>query len=189
MAKGRDGVGNADSGRGASALKDGLRLVYTQNKLTEEEARAIVRIDSGKVNVAPSEATRWFKFIGVSLGNTTEQYPDGDNVGVLVTWEPPAIMADITQEIRSKILDDIDNPADGVRYSNHPTAKDRAAWQVVEKHLPGKGETAGRKVIAVWIKNGLLEYRHFENPKDRHKAKGLFVSEITKAFSREGLRE
>ena len=61
--KGNAGAGNADSGRGASAMKDAARLVYTLTPMSHEEAdtfgmseadrRSFVRMDSGKVNIAP----------------------------------------------------------------------------------------------------------------------------------------
>jgi RecA-family ATPase len=55
--------GDANRGRGASALKDAARLVYTLNVMTKEEAKtfgireedrwAYVRMDKGKVNIVP----------------------------------------------------------------------------------------------------------------------------------------
>lgn len=39
IAKGKGEAGNADAGRGASAIKDGGRLVYTQTPMSEAEAK------------------------------------------------------------------------------------------------------------------------------------------------------
>src|SRR5262249_4056894 len=83
--------GNADRGRGASSLKDAGRLVYTITPMSVEEAktygvneelrRVLVRMDSGKVNIMPPlHLARWYKLVGVMLGNVTELYPNGDNV-------------------------------------------------------------------------------------------------------------
>jgi len=81
--KGTTGPGDADSGRGASAMKDAARLVYTLTRMTSEEAknlgiaekdrRYLIRMDSAKVNIAPPlEEAKWFKLVGVPLGNATE---------------------------------------------------------------------------------------------------------------------
>src|SRR5580693_2693386 len=73
------GPGDADRSRGASAMKDAARLVFTLTPMTTQEAiqfgleeadrRSLIRMDSGKLNIAPSshEAT-WFRIVGVSLG-------------------------------------------------------------------------------------------------------------------------
>ena len=61
--KGTADPGNANRGRGASSMKDGGRLVYTLAPMSPEEAQAfgvkeeerrmLIRMDSGKVNIAP----------------------------------------------------------------------------------------------------------------------------------------
>ena len=100
--KGANGTaGDPDSGRGASAMKDAARLVYTLMRMTPEEAgpfgikadaerHLLVRFDSGKVNLCPpAAAARWFKLVGVELGNGTDEYPHGDNVQTVEPWTPP----------------------------------------------------------------------------------------------------
>jgi RecA-family ATPase len=61
--KGAIKPGDADAGRGASAIRDAARLVYTLCPMSPEEAKAFgipqeqrrryVRMDSAKVNIAP----------------------------------------------------------------------------------------------------------------------------------------
>ena len=86
--------GDANRGRGASAMKDAARLVYTLNVMTKDEAKtfgikeedrwAYVRMDKGKVNIVPpSRQAKWFHLIGVPIGNVTEIYPNGDEVQVI----------------------------------------------------------------------------------------------------------
>jgi RecA-family ATPase len=98
--KGATDPGNADRGRGASATKDGGRLVYTLTTMTSEEAqtfgvsedarRNLIRMDSAKVNIAPPAAhAKWFRLIGIPLGNATEQYPHGDVVQTVEQWCHP----------------------------------------------------------------------------------------------------
>ena len=92
--------GNADAGRGASSMKDAGRLVYTLTPMSEDEAkqfglseddrRSLIRMDSGKVNIAPpSRAAKWFRLIGVPLGNGNAVYPNGDEVQTVEPWTPP----------------------------------------------------------------------------------------------------
>jgi RecA-family ATPase len=98
--KGSSDPGNADRGRGASAMKDAARLVYTLSGMSPEEAKAFgineedrrfyVRMDSGKVNIAPPmRKAKWFKLVGVRLDNGTDLYPSGDEVQVVEPWKPP----------------------------------------------------------------------------------------------------
>jgi hypothetical protein len=81
--KGTPTSGDADSGRGASGIKDAGRLVHTLTAMSEEEAkmfgishterRGYVRLDPAKVNITPpSQHTKWFRLVGVNLGNGTK---------------------------------------------------------------------------------------------------------------------
>ena len=94
-------AGDANRGRGASSVKDAARLMYTLTGMDKEAAKLLgvneddrknfIRIDSAKVNIAPpNSSTRWFKLIGVHLGNSTAEYPHGDVVQTCTVWEPPA---------------------------------------------------------------------------------------------------
>src|SRR5262249_7668516 len=115
--KGLSEPGNANRGRGASAFKDGGRLVYTLTPMSEgqgsawglgEEWRQIIRMDKGKVNLAPSVGTKWFKLVGVPLGNVTELYPEGDNVQTVEPWKPPDMWDSINTATANAILNDIE---------------------------------------------------------------------------------
>jgi hypothetical protein len=187
--KGTAEPGNADSGRGASAGKDAGRLVYTLTPMTTDEAqsfgvaerdrRQLIRMDSAKVNIAPpfSEA-RWFKLVGVSLGNGTELYPNGDEVQTVEPWNPPDTWQGLSQNLLNIILSEIDaGLSDGNRYSDGSNVTDRAAWRVILKHAPEKTEKQARAVIKIWVKNGVLVRHEYENPKTRKLVAGLRVDE------------
>jgi len=117
--KGQVTAGDADAGRGASAARDAGRLIYTLTRMTEEEAKAFgikaeernlyVRLDSGKVNIAPpsSEAT-WFKLVGVKLDKGAGDYPNGDEVQTVVPWDPPKTWANLSNAQLNAALTDID---------------------------------------------------------------------------------
>ncbi|MGV7219237.1 AAA family ATPase [Bradyrhizobium sp. UFLA05-112] len=188
MSKGPADPGNANRGRGASALKDALRLVRTATVMTADEAKAfglseverrrLIRVDDAKLNIAPMTEARWFRLVGVDIDNATELYPSGDNVQTVEVWRPPGLFADISVPTVSAILDEIDaGLPDGNRYSN-AARSDRPAWSVVRRHWPGKWEGPARLIVNTWLKSGLLIEKDYENPKTRKPVKGLWVDHL-----------
>jgi hypothetical protein len=187
--KGQADPGNAHKGRGASALVDAGRLVYALAPMTGEEAKTFglqeadaryyIRMDKGKVNIAPpARVAKWFKLVGVPLHNVDELYPNGDEVQTVEPWTPPEVWENLDSDLQNAILDSIEaGVSDGRRYSDAPRVKDRAAWQVVIKHAPDKNETQAREIIKTWVKAGVLESRDCEDPTERKTVKGLFVVE------------
>lgn len=166
--KGIADPGNADRGRGASSAKDAWRLVYTLTPMTRDEAkelgigeelrRSLIRMDSAKVNIAPpmSEA-RWFRLIGVPLGNQTAMYPSGDNVQTVEAWTPPGMFEDISNFLANQILDALDaGLPNGDPYTNENKASVRAACDVVIRFCPTKTKDQARAIVGTWIRNGVL---------------------------------
>ena len=157
------GPGDADRGRGASSMKDAARLVYTLNPMTTEEAeqfnlseadrRSLIRMDSGKVNIAPpSHEATWFRLIGVPLYNGHGVYLAGDNVQTVERWYPPKTWEGLDSALLNRILDDIEAgcPGGTSRYSTAASAKDRAAgeWSsnmhpIRPRNRPGKSSRHG----------------------------------------------
>jgi hypothetical protein len=185
-AKGASDPGNANRGRGASAMKDGARLVYTLTPMSTDEAKAfgvseeqrrfLVRMDSGKVNIAPPlRSASWFRLLGIRLDNANELYPHGDEVQVVVPWDPPDTWAGLGSVLLNQILTVIDTGLpDGNRYTDAPRSE-RAAWMVVVEHAPTKTEAQAREIIRVWIKNKVLVHRDYINPETRKAVKGLYL--------------
>ena len=183
------GPGDADRGRGASSMKDAARLVYTLNPMTTQEAeqfnlseadrRSLIRMDSGKVNIAPSshEAT-WFRLIGVPLDNGQGIYQAGDNVQTVERWHPPKTWDGLDSALLNRILDDIEAgcPDGTSRYSTATNAKDRAAWRVVVIHAPDKNEKQAREVINAWVKSGTLFLKEYTDTAARKQFQGLRVN-------------
>jgi hypothetical protein len=178
--------GDANRGRGASALKDAARLVYTLNVMAKEEAEkfgideekrfAYVRMDKGKVNITPpSRKAVWFKLIGVSIGNSNEMYPHGDEVQVVESWTPPDVMFGLSNAQAKEILDKIEEGMeDGRRYSHVSSAKTRAAWKVIVDVEPKINEKQAREIIKVWMKSKVLVSKSYRNEKDRKDEEGLW---------------
>jgi hypothetical protein len=185
--KGPADPGNHNRGRGASAMNNAGRLVYTLTTMSPDEAKAFgideerrrdyIRMDSAKVNITRHGKTKWFKLIGVRLGNATEMYPNGDEVQTVEPWTPPETWADLSSELLNKILTAIDGGLpDGNLYSDSHNAKERVAWRVITEHAHQKTEAQAKEIIKTWVKNGVLEHRSYTNPVTRHEVKGLRVN-------------
>jgi RecA-family ATPase len=82
-----------DDTRGASSVRDAVRMLRILNVMSHSEAENLgfddferlsyFRVDRGKANtVAPARAATWRKFESVELAN-------GDDVGVITPWEMP----------------------------------------------------------------------------------------------------
>lgn len=194
--KGTADPGNADRGRGASAVNNGARLVYTLATMSTDEARtfgvaeterrSFVRIDSGKVNIAPPlREAKWFQIVGVDLRNRTALYPSGDSVQTVTVWTPPDTWEGATDDVRQRILAEIEagvsaasalKEKPGSRYSRHHNAAWRMAWPVVQRHLPNKSEQHCKDMINEWVKIGVLVEEEYTDPNTSQKAKGLRCS-------------
>ena len=186
--KGAADPGNADRGRGASAFKDAARLVYSLTRMSADDAalfgvpdadrRALIRVDLAKVNITPpATEARWFKLIGVPLGNSTPDYPNGDEVQTVEPWQPPDFWRSIPASVANQILDQIEvGLPDGRRYSPAAQAKDRAAWSLVQAAVPTLTEAQSKLVIATWLKNGLVDSRSYHDPAERRERAALFVN-------------
>jgi hypothetical protein len=182
--KGTPTPGDADSGRGGSSIKDAGRLVHTLTSMNEEEAKMFgiseadrhgyVRLDPAKVNIVRrSQKAKWFRLVGVRLGNGTKaadgspggDYPNGDEVQTVEPWTPPELWADVSAATLNTVLSEIDaGMPNGQRYSDAPNAKERAAWYVVQKHCPNKTEGQCREIIRTWVKNGVLYRDDYNYP-------------------------
>lgn len=186
--KGIAGAGDADRGRGASSMKDAARLVYTLTPMSLEEAkqfalneadrRSLIRLDSGKVNIAPpSREATWFRLIGVPLDNGGGIYPAGDNVQTVEPWQPPNTWAGLDHPLLNRILDVIEaGLPNGSRFSPAPKADDRAAWRVVVEQAPDKTEKQAREIIKTWVKSGTLYTEDYEDLGQRKTRAGLRVN-------------
>ena len=187
-AKGAPDPGNANRGRGASAMKDAGRLIYTLTSMSLEEGQAfglseverrhLIRLDSAKVNITPHMGdAKWFRLVGVEIGNASNLYPHGDQVQTVEPWTPPDTFAGLSNLMIGAILNDIDaGLPDGNRYTDAPRIFERAAWRVIVKHAPATSEGAARKIIKVWTMSGLLVRRGYENPNTRKAVNGFWVN-------------
>ena len=188
--KGAPDPGNADAGRGGGALKDAFRLCYTATPATEPDAKALgisaddrvglIRLDSGKVNlVRNSFVARWFRLVGVRIGNSSETYPHGDEIQAIERWYPPDAFKGVGDDVWNRILDDIAaGIGDGGRYTDHAmAADDRQAFRVVQRHLPDRSVEKAKAIIKGWKQSGLLVLRTYHDDAERKDKQGFVVDD------------
>lgn len=171
----RKGNGDAtvDDVRGAAAIMGAVRSARLLSVMTtreagelgiaEEQRRFHIWVNpTGKPSLMPPISVRqWLRLESVSLGNVTEDYPDGDSVGVLSSWEPP--------NHRSLLWM---NPRDcepcwwAIRQAaplNRRKDVQSSGWigHVIAKSLgldpsTGEGKAQVKAAVSEWIKSGLL---------------------------------
>jgi DNA polymerase I-like protein with 3'-5' exonuclease and polymerase domains len=172
-----------ESARGASALIDACRAVRLMDKMSakeHEELREIqpdmlppghyFRTFSGKRSFAPpADQSDWFKIENLTLANN-------DNVGVVTPWRYPASQEAIAPELAKDIVAEIGRGMpNGQRFSASPGATRRQAWPIVQKHCPDKTRDQCRRIVADWIRRGLLYEDDYDDPIYRKHQRGLFA--------------
>lgn len=169
--------GDANRGRGATAIKDGGRLVYTLCDMTAEEAEKysltaddrldLMRVDSGKVNTARrNPEPLWFRRVGVPLGNTAVNplYPHGDTVQTVERWHPPAPTSGITKTQLAAIFAELrGGPEDGEFYSPNQQAGSRWAGNPIIERTD-LDEIAAHRLLKDWLKNHVLGKAEYRSP-------------------------
>ena len=187
---GQPAAGDANRARGAGAMKDGGRLMYTNTWMTEDEAKAfgvpederrlLFRVDSAKVSLTkPSATTQWFKLASVNLDNGSDTYPNGDEVQTVERWTPPELFEGFSTVDLNKALDRLRaGMGDGRLYSAAPSAKVRAAWRVLKEICPAQNESRCREIIAAWVKNEVLSIGTYYDEKERKENEGITGAKI-----------
>jgi hypothetical protein len=182
--KGIGTAGDADRGRGASAVVDAGRLIRTVTTMTQAEAEIfgvsdkdrthLVRVDDAKINLAPLDPTAmWFKLIGVPLGNTAvnPRYPRGDVVQTVERWYPPDVFdkEDFPKTQIAQIFEVLRNGLEtGDPYlSDSRAAGDWAGWPICK--LADKSKGQAKRILKAWIDNGVLVESEYLSEKRGHK--------------------
>ena len=172
-----------EAARGASAFVDACRSARVFETMSAKEHEQLSEIDpdmlppghyfrsfNGKRSFAPpADQSDWFKIESFELFN-------GDNVGVVTPWRYPASTATVAPEIVKNIIAEIDRGMpNGQRFSNDNAATKRATWPIVKKHCPDKTRDQYRRIVAAWIKQGLLYEDDYDDPVYGKPRKGLFA--------------
>lgn len=155
----------AESARGGKALTDGCRSVRVLNRMSKEEGenadvenpRSYFRVFVDKANLAPpAETSDWFHLESVDLGNNpTGGY--GDSIGVVVPWQWPDLMADVTvSDLRA-----VQAAVSKGRYRASPQAGDWVGHAVadvlrLDLNKPNDKRKAAN-LLKVWMASGALK--------------------------------
>ena len=183
-------ISNIDAARGAKALTDSARVGLLMSTMSATEADEFgindddrlgyVRLDDAKRNMAVAAKARWFRHQTVPLGNTFDPtYPNGDSVGAIVPWDPPANeLAEAPNAELNTVLDAIKaGPEPGILFTKSKRG-DSGRWcgqllcdafQVIEKQAA--------KMLAAWFRSGLLFEKEYYHPRWRRQTKGVYVDD------------
>jgi hypothetical protein len=174
--------GDPDAARGASAIVGAARIVLTMAMMSEDDAQAFglpkerknrgryFRLDDGKQNYAALDDARWYEAIVYFLDND-------EAVATAEPWDPPDPLAGATVSTACAAIDEIEAGfGDDRRYSAARSAKERAAWSVVQRHMPALTEAQARQVIKKWVADGVLEVREYVDGVSRKPRMGLFAN-------------
>jgi hypothetical protein len=181
---------DVDAMRGAKALTDAARSAALLTPMTAEEARHLsvpererwrhVRLDDAKANMAPrADAAQWFRLESVALGNHTPLYPHGDSVAAIAAWKPPSPFRQLSPVECNRALDKIAaGIGDGAAFSAHRTgrATERWAGSVLVRGF-GLDEADATRVIAAWLRSGLLVEEEYRHPTQRKLRMGVRVDD------------
>ena len=190
-------AGDVDAARGAKSLTDAARAAFLLSVMTPEEAQALsvperdrwrhVRLDDAKANLAPrAETARWFLLETVALGNISEDYPNGDHVAAVRPWAPPSPFRGLSAADCNRALDLIAaGPGAGMAFSAHRTGRSGERWagRVLVQHF-SLDEGAAARVIAAWLRSGLLEEAPYHDGQQRKTRLGVRVIDARRPADR-----
>jgi AAA domain len=175
--------------RGAGDIPNAARFELAVKKMTPSEAdhfqidgkerASYFRLGSlgSKVNYIAADDAEWFERVTHVINGTP--------VGACIPWIPPDAFEGMTTDVSNAILDDIEaGLPNGDRFSDSNSAKERAAWKVIVKHLPGKSEKQARRVINKWVKNEVMQTRTYHHSDRREDVQGLFVNNAKRPGTR-----
>lgn len=190
-----NGAGDANVIRGAGAIVNSTRISATLMPMTADEATAIgidqserhlfVRYDDAKSNQSlKTNTAKWFRKESVELTNGTG-FEEPDEVGALVPWTPPNAFDGISTASINMALDridegiiDSDGVVTGVRYtsSTRGGSRESGRWAGgLLMEMLGTTEAQAKKMLASWVKTGVLVEQNYHCPEQRRERNGLFA--------------
>ncbi len=177
--KGQNTPGDPDSLRGASSIVGAARVALTINVMTEQEAegfaipkerrRDYFRLDGAKSNYAPIDEAEWFV-------REVRELENGDAVAVAWPWEPPSVFRDLSVEQCNVVLDRIGaGYAPGLLYRPNQLGGASPRWVGNVLVQNGLTEEQAKKVVKLWLRNGLLVEKRYKDASEGKMRTGVIV--------------
>jgi hypothetical protein len=175
-------TGQVDDIMGATAIRATFRSSRVLTKMTQEEAEKLdvtdgawryARISGSKENYAPPpDKATWFRLASVSLGNGTDDYPEGDEIGVATTWECRRLFEGMDVNQLKAVFDALRNTVHGP--SKQATHTPWAGQPLIE--IGKRSDREASKIVKAWIENGVLREDEHLN-EQRHKVKKVVLAD------------
>jgi hypothetical protein len=184
LRKGASGI--PDDLMGATSLRATFRSCRILARMAPELADEMkipdpwryIRVAGTKENYAPPpERGTWYRLIGIPLGNATEEYPDGDEIGVATTWQPPTMFEGMDAATLGAVFA-------ALRQSDHGPNRQakntpRAGTPLMD--IGRRSEREAGKIVAEWIKTGVLVKGNYYHGASKHKVQRVIVDEAKAA--------
>lgn len=197
-------AGDVDAARGAGALIGIARIVSTLFPMTAKEAEAMgvkpdqrghyLRYDDAKANLnIVSPYARWFRKDTITLNNAVDGIP-GDEVGVLVPWQPkgPSVLEEqivaFFKRVDQGLLDENGKPT-GEFYTTEASGR---AGRSNERYLAGFAQeffhldalSQAEALIEGWRKSKrFVSGPRYKSPETR-KMRSRVISEFSPDYSK-----
>ena len=175
--------GNPDDLMGATSLRATFRSCRILARMAPEAAEQMkiadpwryIRIAGSKENYAPPpEKTSWFKLVSVPLGNGTDDYPAGDEIGVATTWQARPMFEGMDAAALAAVFTEL-------RLTIYGPSKQAKHTPWVGKALMergGRSEREATKIIAAWLKNGVLIKSTYYHTESRHEVAKVSLDDV-----------
>jgi hypothetical protein len=137
-----------------------------------------IRVAGSKENYAPPpEKSSWFKLVGVKLGNVTDEYPEGDDIGVATTWQSRPMFDGMEGETLSAVFDKL-------RSAPHSPKKQskNTPWAGIPLMEVGRrSDREATSIVKAWLENGVLGEGTYYHLPSKHEVTRVIVDEAKAA--------
>ena len=180
-------TGQVDDIMGATSVRATFRSSRVITKMMTEEAEKLdvtdgawrySRISGSKENYAPPpDKATWFRLTSVSLGNGTDDYPEGDEIGVATTWACRPMFEGMDVNQLKAVFDALRSTIHGpTKQAKHTPW----AGNPLKEH-GGRSENEAAKIIKAWTDSGVLREEDHQN--DRRQPVKKLVLDDRKAHA------
>jgi hypothetical protein len=165
---------------GATSLRATFRAARILQRMTPEEGakRQIndpwryIRIASSKENYAPpQDEEKWYRLVSVPLGNSTNEYPEGDEVAVATVWKPRPLFEGMHGENLAVVFEQL-------RRSDHSPHKQANNWVGNVLKNVGRSEAEATTIIKKWLETGVLTKVKRYDAAHHHKVDKVVLNEV-----------